>query len=111
MNTSETIRSFDRKPLDILVEGRVHSRPICVEILDVSEGGCKIKGKMGFAQEGDTIALKIEGIRAPLGKVVWADGQCAGVSFDGRMHEAMIDHLCRQRLAKRLAGKLAGKVN
>ena len=103
MNGPETIRTSDRKPLDILVEGRVRSRPICVELLDVSAGGCKIKGKMGFTQEGDTIALKVEGIRAPLGKVVWADGNYAGIAFDGRMHEAVIDHLCRQRLTKRIS--------
>lgn len=91
-----------RKPLDILVDGRMRSRPICVELLDVSEGGCKIKGRHGFAEVGEHLSLKINDVRSPLGKVVWVDGKHAGVAFEGKMHEAIVDHLSRQTLEKRL---------
>jgi len=97
----DTTRSSVRKPLDILVEGRLRARPICVELIDVSEGGCKIRGRHGFATEGEHVTLKVNGIRAPLGYVVWIDGKYAGVKFSGKMHPAIIDHLCKEELVKR----------
>lgn len=103
MSTPEAHRASDRKPLDILVEGRLRSRPLYVDLLDVSEGGCKLKGRYGFAKVGEYITLKVEGIRAPLGKVVWVEDDHVGVEFDGKMHMAIIDHLCRQRLEKRVS--------
>ena len=97
----DTTRSSVRKPLDILVEGRLRARPICVELIDVSEGGCKIRGRHGFATKGEHVTLKVNGIRAPLGYVVWIDGKNAGVKFSGQMHPAIIDHLCKEELVKR----------
>ncbi len=102
MDNSKHGRMSQRKPLDILVDGRMRSRPICVELLDVSEGGCKIKGRHGFAEVGEHLSLKINGVRTPLGKVVWVDDQFAGVAFDGKMHEAIVDHLSRETLEKRM---------
>ena len=102
MNAPERKRETDRKPLDILVEGRLRSRTVCVELVDVSEGGCKLKGKFGFTSLGETVTLKVEGIRAPLGTVVWTEGEYAGVAFEGKMHPAVIDHLYKQNLTKRV---------
>ncbi|WP_394728323.1 PilZ domain-containing protein [Altererythrobacter sp. GH1-8] len=101
MDNSTHGRQTERRPLDILVDGRMRSRPICVELIDVSEGGCKIKGRHGFAEVGEHLSLKINGVRSPLGKVVWVDGQFAGVAFEGRMHEAIVDHLSRETQAKK----------
>ena len=74
---------------------------MCVELIDVSEGGCKIKGKLGFVTEGDSITLKLGEIRAPFGTVVWVEDRYAGVAFEGRMHEAVLDHLQQELAAKR----------
>lgn len=103
MQESEVPRSSNRRELNILVEGRLRSRGICVELLDVSEGGCKVRGRMGFAQEGETVTLKINGIRAPLGTVVWADGKYAGLAFEGQLHPSIIDHLCNEHDVDRAA--------
>lgn len=105
MDNSTHGRSSLRKPLDILVDGRMRSRPICVELLDVSEGGCKIKGRHGFAEVGEQLSLKINDVRSPLGKVVWIEGKYAGVAFEGQMHEAIVDHLSRETLEKKLQSK------
>lgn len=101
MTDLERKRETERKPLDVLVEGRLRSRSVCVELVDVSEGGCKLKGKLGFTSLGETVTLKVDGIRAPLGTVVWTEGQFAGVAFEGKMHQAVIDHLYKQQLEKR----------
>ncbi len=110
MNGSEISRAQDRKPLDILVEGRMRSRPVYFELVDVSEGGCKIKGRFGFAEPGENVSIKVDGIRAPLGKIVWVEDNFAGIAFDGEMHPAIIDHLCRQQLSKRMEAGLRRKV-
>ncbi len=105
MDNSSHGRQSLRRPLDILVDGRMRSRPICVELIDVSEGGCKVKGRHGFAEVGEHLSLKINGVRSPLGKVVWVDDQYAGVAFQGKMHEAVVDHLMRESLEKKLANQ------
>jgi len=82
MEGTESIRTSVRKPLDLLVQGRMRSRSVYVEVIDVSEGGCKIKGRHGFAEAGEAVVLKIDGVRTPLGK----------------MHPAIVDFLYNVRL-------------
>ncbi|WP_252257673.1 PilZ domain-containing protein [Erythrobacter aurantius] len=86
-------RSSERRPLDLMVKGRVQSRVVFVDLVDISEGGCKIKGSRGFAKEGDRITMKVGDISAPLGTVAWVQDRFAGVRFDGEMHPAVLDHL------------------
>lgn len=87
-------RNSERRPLSLVVRGRVRSRPVYVDLIDISEGGCKIRGGLGFASIGDRIVMKVGGINAPLGTVAWVEGKLAGVAFEGEMHSAVLDHLC-----------------
>lgn len=79
------------------VKSRVSSRVVFVELVDISEGGCKLRGKLGFAELGDRVAMKVGGINAPLGTIAWVDGIFAGVAFEGAMHPAVLDFLCHNR--------------
>lgn len=79
------------------VKSRVSSRVVFVELVDISEGGCKLRGKLGFAELGDRVAMKVGGINAPLGTIAWVDGIFAGVAFEGAMHPAVLDFLCQNR--------------
>ena len=79
-----------------MVKGRVESRAIYVDLIDISEGGCKVRATSGFANVGDRITMKVAGVNAPLGKVVWVDDRYAGIAFEGSMHEAVLDHLCER---------------
>jgi hypothetical protein len=107
MEQAESSRSSDRKRLDLLVKGRSRSRPIFVEVIDVSEGGCKVKGGHGFARVGESILLRIDGVHTPVGKFVWVDGRYAGIAFEGKMHPAVVDFLHTEN-AKKKEQKKAG---
>ncbi len=80
--------------MSLTVKSRVRSRVVFVELMDLSEGGCKIRAKPGFAEVGDRVTMKVNGINAPLGTVAWVEGGLAGVAFEGAMHPAVIDFLC-----------------
>ena len=77
-----------------MVKSRVQSRVIYVDLIDISEHGCKIKASRGFASIGDRVTMKVGDIHAPLGKIAWVEDRFAGVAFEGEMHPAVLDHLC-----------------
>ena len=94
MNMHTTPRNSKRRPLRLMVKSRVESRAINVDMIDISEGGCKIRGTPGFANVGDRVTMKVADLHAPVGKIAWVEGRFAGVSFEGEMHPAVLDHLC-----------------
>ncbi|MEP3051247.1 MAG: PilZ domain-containing protein [Erythrobacter sp.] len=100
MNLHKIPRSAERKPLSLMVKSRVRSRLVFVDLIDISEGGCKIKARKGFANIGDRVVMKVDGINAPLGTIAWMDGEIAGVAFEGQMHSAIVDHLCSENGGK-----------
>jgi len=79
--------------MHLTVKSRVRSRLVFVDLVDLSEGGCKIRAKPGFAEVGDRVTMKVGGINAPLGTIAWVEGGMAGVAFEGAMHPAVIDYL------------------
>jgi hypothetical protein len=99
MSKQEVPRSSDRRELDVMIKGRVQSRAIYVDLIDISEGGCKLRGGRGFADVGDRVTMKVNGVHTPLGKIVWLEDRLAGVAFEGEMHSAVLDHLCAMNLA------------
>jgi hypothetical protein len=96
MNLHTIRRASERRPLRLMVKSRVRSRVVFVDLIDISEGGCKIRGKPGFASIGDRVTMKVAGINAPLGTIAWVEEAMAGVAFEGTMHPAVLDHLCEQ---------------
>ena len=94
MATQQHPRTSQRRPLHLMIKGRVQSRSIYAKLLDISEGGCKISATEGFANIGDRVTIRVNGINTPLGKVAWVDRKLAGVVFENQMHIAVLDHLC-----------------
>lgn len=93
MNLHTIRRASERRPLSLMVKSRVRSRVVFVDLIDISEGGCKLRGKPGFAAIGDRVTMKVGGINAPLGTVAWVEGPVAGVAFEGMIHPAVLDFL------------------
>lgn len=98
MTAQPETRSGTRRPLRLMVKSRVESRVVHVDMLDISGGGCRIKGTQGFAEVGDRVTMKVGGMHAPVGYIAWVKGREAGVCFDGEMHEAVLDHLCNAQV-------------
>jgi hypothetical protein len=94
MNLDSISRASERRPMHLTVKSWVRSRVVFVDLIDLSEGGCKIRAKPGFAEVGDRVTMKVNGINAPLGSIAWVEGGLAGVAFEGAMHPAVIDYLC-----------------
>ena len=94
MGKFEIPRISERRQLQILVDGRVRSREVRVNLFDLSETGCKIKGRRSFVEEGEIVTLKINGIKTPLGTVMWVEDEFAGIAFEGQLHPAVLDHIC-----------------
>lgn len=105
MNLDTIPRTSERRPLSLLVKGRVRSRVVYVDLIDISEGGCKLRGKAGFAALGDRVTMKVAGINAPLGIVAWIEGEMAGVAFEGTIHPAVLDHLSAHAASKPASGQ------
>lgn len=93
-------RATERRSLSLMIKGRVKSRAVYCDLIDISEGGCKVRGSQGFTAVGDRVTMKVGSVNAPLGTVVWVDGKIAGIAFEGEMHAAVIDHLVRQQGAQ-----------
>lgn len=106
MNLDSIPRNSDRRPMHLTVKSRVRSRVVFVDLLDLSEGGCKIRAKPGFAEDGDRVTMKVNGINAPLGSIAWIEGGLAGVAFEGAMHPAVIDFLCNGGSAREQSPRL-----
>lgn len=106
MNFHSIPRASERRPMSLMVKSRVRSRVVFVDLMDISEGGCKIRAKAGFAEVGDRVTMKVNGINAPLGTIAWVEGPLAGVAFEGAMHPAIIDYLCEYDDTREIASKL-----
>ncbi|MDA9918425.1 PilZ domain-containing protein [Erythrobacter sp.] len=96
MNMHSISRAAERRSLGLMIKGRVKSRVVYCDLIDISEGGCKLRGSAGFASVGDRVTMQVSGVNAPLGRVAWVDGKFAGISFEGQMHVAVIDHLMKE---------------
>ena len=64
-----------------------------LQVLDLSPIGCMIDRRGWSAQADDRVLLQFEGLGYLPGKVLWVEGDLAGVEFEELFHEAVLERL------------------
>lgn len=71
-----------------------------VQVVDVSEGGCRIRGAPGSAP-GTALLIKLPGLEPLRATSVWVGDDEFGCSFDAELHPATLELLLRNAVPKR----------
>lgn len=61
-----------------------------VTVVDLSTHGCGIEVS-GHCEPGSRVWLKLPGLESWPSRIVWAEGNRAGLSFDRPLHQAVVD--------------------
>jgi hypothetical protein len=69
-----------------------------LEVLDLSPIGCMIDRRGWTAQLDERVLLQFEGLGFQPGRVLWIEGDYAGIEFEQLLHETVLDRL-KQTLA------------
>ena len=60
-----------------------------VTVIDLSTHGCGIEVS-GHCEPGSRVWLKLPGLESWPSRIVWSEGNRAGLSFDRPLHEAVV---------------------
>jgi hypothetical protein len=89
---AEDRRRFMRHPVSFgagLSSG--NDRPaVPVAVVDLSTHGCGIEVS-GHCEPGSRVWLKLPGLESWPSRIVWAEGNRAGLSFDRPLHQGVVD--------------------
>ncbi|HYE28276.1 MAG TPA: PilZ domain-containing protein [Allosphingosinicella sp.] len=88
---AEDRRRFLRHPVSVGAGLSADSgRPAApVTVVDLSTHGCGIEGA-GHCEPGSRVWLKLPGLESWPARIVWAQDERAGLSFDRPLHEAVV---------------------
>ena len=83
-------RRFTRLPVEINAGLGPAERPSSpVTVFDLSTHGCGIELR-SHAEPGARVWIKLPGLEAWSSRIVWADGERAGLEFDRPLHPAVV---------------------
>ena len=89
---AEDRRRFMRHPVSVGAGlASSNDRPAApVMVVDLSTHGCGIE-VAGHCERGSRVWLKLPGLESWPSRIVWAEGNRAGLSFDRPLHQAVVD--------------------
>ena len=64
-----------------------------LQVLDLSPIGCMIDRRGWSAQADDRVLMQFDGLGFLPGKVLWGEGDHAGIEFEELFHEAVLERL------------------
>jgi len=89
---AEDRRRFMRHPVSVGAGlASSNDRPgALVVVVDLSTHGCGIE-VAGHCEVGSRVWLKLPGLESWPARIVWAEGDRAGLSFDRPLHQAVVE--------------------
>jgi hypothetical protein len=64
-----------------------------LEVLDLSPIGCMIDRRGWSAQPDERVLLQLEGLGFQPARVIWVEGDYAGIEFEQLLHETVLERL------------------
>ena len=66
-------------------------------VLDLSAGGCLVETGFRAFKVGERVLVRLPGLSAIPGEVVWIEDKTAGLAFESVLHGAVLEHLVAGR--------------
>ena len=95
-------RSEDRYPIS--VEGRYRTGsgvPKDVDVLDISESGCRFYDRFGRLAPGMEISFRVGKVGPIVAEVRWCENSVVGVRFENPIYGPVLDHIRAELERKR----------
>jgi len=89
-------RRAPRITVTVTAKCRVCRQTYALNMIDLSEFGCKLVTGVFDIRPGDRICLRPHNLEGVWGDVIWARYRSAGVRFDRPIHPAVVEHLARE---------------
>jgi len=64
-----------------------------LEVLDLSPIGCLVRRRAWSAQADERILIRLPGLEFQPAKIIWVEGDLAGIEFEQLLHEAVLERL------------------
>jgi len=95
------IRANDRQRLVTTARLRRGGRTVDCKMVNLSETGCKLMVTATFAEVGDTVFVRPDGLETQTGTVRWKNDDSIGVEFVQSVYRPVVDHLVRSSFTLR----------
>lgn len=62
-------------------------------VLDISLGGCMVDSRAWSIKAGESLSIKLPSLGYQPARIVWIEGERAGIAFEELLYEPTLEHL------------------